>query len=329
MKFPWLCLLLMLCFSQGLRATEPQQSVSSTSLVVLAAPQLRDYGENFDIALDYVSSLAKLLKQRHQVVVLASGEAWNQLSRQLSPSELVYLVLDSSEISYLAPVGRHDLMQFRTPLRSDIHQYHRNIRAQHQLRRYSRQRGLHTQIVELAFAAAQWQENQAGVGIVSERFVTENHLNEQSALQILTQLLGVEQVAMITPERELPLDSTLTWLGPKHLLINRYPTAFRSRLLEQLEQLDPSIQLLEVGEGVEVNSTSMCDRYSGALVVDQVVYLPNFYGQEDVTIATELERHIGMQVVVVDSGKACEIGLSPSRLAWVIPPQAAAFYQPM
>jgi hypothetical protein len=316
MRFLLCCVVLVASLSS--RAAEVLSESVDAPLVVLAAPSPQAYADAYQTTLDYVVQLAEILDKHQSVVVLASGRALMDLSLRLPKRLLVDQPLGSAELEAFIPFGKPVLKQFRIPNNGDAAQHKRYVEAQRQLRHYNRRLGLGTQLVDIQFSASQWQDNGGAIGIVSDKVLSDNQMAAQSAHQVLARLLGVSLVVPVSLEGPLPLNSMLAWLGPKQLMINRYPQPFRSQLLNQLAVLGSDIQVFEAGRSVKMGASSMCGRYSGVLSTPSALYLPLFNLAEESVLISELARYTHKQVIPIESSAACQLGLSPRRLAWVV-----------
>ena len=309
-------------FFLWLAATSPAAPVndagSDRTLIVLAAPSATDpyYRKLRKEILDFQTAFARQIIGRDNVVILADKRTVKELSSSL-PDDVLLEALDRAapaldfvqpELMLQAPEAVLAAAQSGKPEDADHVQTAFVRFAQHH---------------NLSFEQAPWildggnvVDNGIDKAIVTDRFMSDNHLDKEQAVQILRVQLGVENVAILPADPEDRLahaDGMVLFTDSNTVAITRYGGVFQKSLERELQSAFPAVRIVEIestfdDNAFDPNFGSAKGIYVNATVTGNAIYLPLYGLETDGPALAKIRASTPLDVIPIDAGKIGQMG---------------------
>lgn len=298
-------------------------SYAVAETLVLSAPNKSEpyYARKYKSILKFQVNYARQIAKHDRVVILTDKPGYEYFSKHLPKSMLLEKPLDDIWVRDFSPVAHKSGLQFRYT------SYAGGGRAQADaiqgsLNRVAGNAGIRFRKTKYILDGG----NFVGVGnkaVVTERFLRDNRLSKDKGKEVLKQLLGVTQVAII-PSDDPGLahaDGMVMFADNRTLFVNEYQGKFRDAVLLELKNAFPGVNIVEIPvryskASFDPKFSSACGIYVNAVVTGKAIYLPQFGSKLDKKVLQIVRANTGKAVVPVESSSVCSMGGSARCLVW-------------
>lgn len=298
------------------------------SLIVLSAPSVKnnDYSLKYTAIIDYMINFANLVHGKDEVVILAPADTVPLFKGKVPSNTVIEVDLGDIWIRDFGSVipSRQVKFQYKPNYipASDAKDY------EHNFSKWLLKNGLkyHTKS-NIILDGGNVVDNAAGTrAIVTERILLDNpSLTKMKAKQMLKQLLGVKEVAIIA---EAPDDTTghadglVMWSMDDKILLIKLDEPTHAQIVKELNSSFPGVQIVEIENDVPntvwngFNSAKNC--FVNSIVTDNYIYMPTFNDVQDAEMLEIFKSHTNKTVVPIPAENVCEMGGSVRCMSWQV-----------
>jgi len=310
-------LLTLLCISTSAAPPSNEDSADRT-LIVLAAPSATDpyYRSLRKEILDFQTAFAKQILGRDNVIILADQRTLKILSEKLPSDILLEAPMRDIWIRDFAPVLPNRPVLFRYSAAAQSGNQEDADEVQAAFVRFAQEVGVTFERTSWILDGGNVVDNGLDKAIVTDRFLSDNHLDKEQAIQILRDQLGVQQVAILTadPEDRLAhVDGMVLFTDSNTVAITHYGGEYQAAMEQELRNAFPDIQIVEIestfdDHAFDPNFGSAKGIYVNATVTDHAIYLPVFGLETDSTALSKIRASTHREVVPIDAEKMGQMG---------------------
>lgn len=310
--------LFFLWISSTPAAPPVNEAGADRTLVVLAAPSATDpyYRKLRKEILDFQTAFARQISGHDNVVVLADAPTMKELSASLPDDVLLEAPMPDIWMRDFAPVRPDHPVLFRYSATAQNGSLKDAAHVQAAFVRFAHRHGL-------AFDQAPWildggnvVDNGIDKAIVTDRFLSDNHLDKEQAAQILREQLGVEHVAILPADPEDRLahaDGMVLFTDSNTVAITRYGGEFQEALEQELRNAFPDVRIVEIESTFDDNAFdpdfgSAKGIYVNATVTGNAIYMPVYGLETDGPALAKIHASTSLPVIPIDAGKIGTMG---------------------
>lgn len=293
-------------------------------LLVLKAPSVHNgyYARTFEEIIDFQVSYANAILGNDNVVILADEDTRTYLTGRV-PEDIILeaevddiWMRDFTTVNPLNPIGF-------TYTTASVPQY-MSEQIQNSWRSFAQANDVEFVHSSLMLDGGNVVDNYAGRAITTTRFMEDNQLTKAEAVNVLKEILGVEEVAILPPDDEIlaHADGMVMWAGPNTLLVNDYADdpAFRTDVLTELTSAFPTVDIQEVPVTFHNNGwpgfESSCGINVNATLTFNNIYVPTFGDSHEPQFFQMLEASTDKNIVRINANDVCRMGGSVRCLTW-------------
>jgi agmatine/peptidylarginine deiminase len=170
-------------------------------------------------------------------------------------------------------------------------------------------------------------DNYVGKVITTTRFMEDNNLSYEEAVEELANLLNADEVAIIEADEEVLAhsDGMVSWIDDDVLLVNDYSDdpSFRNMVMDELLAAFPTTTIIEVPVEYTTNPPgewegfeSACGVNLNATVTFNNIYVPVFNMPHDQTAVSIIKENTTKKVITINAEAVCPMGGSVRCLTW-------------
>ena len=310
--------LFFLCLSAASFAAPVNDAGSDRTLIVLAAPSASDpyYRKLRKEILDFQTAFAQQIIGRDNVVILADKRTVKELSATLPNDVLLEAPMEDIWMRDFAPVRPEHPVLFRYSAAAQSGSQEDSDKVQAALVRFAQHHNLSFERAPWILDGGNVVENGIDKAIVTDRFLSDNHLDKEQAVQILRDQLGVENVAILPADPEDRLahaDGMVLFTDSNTVAITRYGGEFQKTLEQELRNAFPDVRMVEIestfdDNAFDPNFGSAKGIYVNATVTDHTIYLPVYGLETDGPALAKIRASTPLDVIPIDARKIGQMG---------------------
>ena len=303
-------------------ATSPAAPVndagSDRTLIVLAAPSATDpyYRKLRKEILDFQTAFARQIIGRDNVVILADKRTVKELSATLPDDVLLEAPMEDIWMRDFAPVRPEHPVLFRYSAAAQSGKPEDADHVQAAFVRFAQHHNLSFEQAPWILDGGNVVDNGIDKAIVTDRFLSDNHLDKEQALQILRDQLGVENIAILPADPEDRLahaDGMVLFTDSNTVAITRYGGEFQKSLERELQSAFPAVRIVEIestfdDNAFDPNFGSAKGIYVNATVTGNAIYLPLYGLETDGPALAKIRASTPLDVIPIDAGKIGQMG---------------------
>ena len=299
-------------------APPSNDELADRTLIVLAAPFSSDryYQRLRTEILDFQATFAKQILGRDNVVILADKPTLKELSEKVPADILLEASMPDIWIRDFSPVRPEHPVLFRYSAAAQDGKQDEADGVQAAFLRFATHQGLTFQRASEILDGGNFVDNGLDKAMVTDRFLADNNLDKDQAIQLLRTRLGVEQVAILPadPEDRLAhVDGMALFIDSNTVAITYYGDEFQKTLNQELKSSFPGVQIVEIestfdDQAFDPNYGSAKGIYVNATVTDHVIYLPVYGLDTDENALAKIRAATHREVIPVDAGKMGPMG---------------------
>ncbi len=308
----------------------PQSNDESTArtLIVLAAPAASDryYQPLRREILDFQIAFAQSILGRDNVVILGDRQTLRHLARDLPEDVLLEAPQRDIWMRDFTPVVPRDPVLFRYAAAAQGGKQADADWVQDGFRRLAKRH-------DLAFRSAAWildggnvVDNGFDKAIVTDRFLSDNHLDPAAAIAALREALGVAQVAILPAHPDDRLghaDGMAAFIASNTVALSRYAGESTEPIRKELASAFPDVRIVEIettfdDDAFDPEYGSARGIHVTATVTDGFIYLPVFGMETDAPALQKIREATDKEVVPIQAGKVARMGGSVRCLSWQV-----------
>ncbi|NCA81654.1 MAG: hypothetical protein EOM72_02775 [Opitutae bacterium] len=314
----WIAALWALPVAAQAEPSPSNDASADRTLIVLAAPSASDryYRSRRQEILDFQVAWANSIRGRDNVVILADRKTLRELAKELPEDLLLEARMRDIWTRDFFPVCPDRPVLFRYSAAAQGGPPDDADWVQDGFVRFARRQGL-------SFRRAPWRldggnvvDNGFDKVIVTDRFLSDNQLERSSAIALLRETLGVQQVAILPADPEDRLahaDGMAMFIASNTVAVTRYGGEFQEALRRELREAFPGIAILEIetefgSDAFDPDFGSAHGIHVNATVTDRFIYLPVYGIATDAKALAQIRAATDREVVPVDAGKIGALG---------------------
>ncbi len=288
------------------------------TLIVLAAPPASDayYRSRRNEILAFQIAFAQSILGRDNVVLLADRKTLPALARELPADILLEGPMRDIWMRDFAPVLPDRPILFRySAAAQDGHSADADW-VQDGFTRFAKRHHLAFRRAPLILDGGNLVDNGLDKAIVTDRFLTDNHLDRPQAVALLRDLLGVQQVALLPADPEDRLahaDGMALFLDTNIVALTHYGGRFQKSLRRELQNAFPGISIVELktrfdSAAFDPAFGSARGIYVNAVATDRFLYLPIYGMDTDAPALAQIRARTPREVIPVPAGAVAPLG---------------------
>ena len=317
-----LLLVLVLAGAPGARGTPPvasnDESDAGRTLIVLAAPRASDpyYRPLRQEILDFQVGFVRQILGRDNVVILCDKQTLKDLAPELPADVLLHAPMRDIWIRDYSPVIPEAPVLWRYSAAAQAGKPQDADWVQDGFVRFAGQQGLSFRRNSWILDGGNVVWDDSGQAIVSDRFLSDNHLEQTAAETILRGQLGACRVAILPADPEDRLghaDGMAAFIASNVVAVTRYGGEFQAAMERTLRSAFPGIRIVELE--TEFSATafdaafgSAQGVYVNAVVTDRFLYLPVYGTAADDRALAQIRAATDREVVPVRAGNIGQLG---------------------
>ena len=288
------------------------------TLIVLAAPPASDryYKSLRQEILDFQVAYANRILGRDNVVIIGDRKTLRELATEL-PEDLLLA----------APMRDIWMRDFTTviPDRPVLFRYSAVAQGgksedaewvQDGFVRLAKRTGMSFRRAPWILDGGNVVDNGFDKAIVTDRFLSDNHLDPAAAIAALREALGVAQVAILPAHPDDRLghaDGMAAFIGSNTVALSRYAGESTEPLRQELESAFPDVRIVEIDTAFDDDAFdpeygSARGIHVNATVTDGFIYLPVFGMETDAPALQTIREATDKEVVPIQAGKVARMG---------------------
>jgi agmatine deiminase len=288
------------------------------TLIVLAAPATSDsYYRNLrKEILAFQVAYAKSVLGRDNIVILGDKKTLKELAKELPADILLEAPMHDIWMRDFTTVAPNHPVLFRYAAAAQGGKRALADWVQAGFVSFAKREGL-------AYRRAPWildggnvVDNGLDKAIVTDRFLSDNHLDQAHAIAILRKQLGIEQVASLPSDPEDRLahaDGMAMFLDLNTVAVTSYGGEFQEAILRELRGAFPGIEIIEIetvfdDKAWDKQYGSAKGIYVNATVTDRYIYLPIYGMETDAKAIEQVRAHTQREVVPVAASQIGQMG---------------------
>ncbi|MCP4140169.1 MAG: agmatine deiminase family protein [Chloroflexi bacterium] len=295
-------------------------------LLVLSAPSVHNkyYEPAFDRIVEFQIRYADAIMGNDNVVILVDEDTkpyYEELPEDILITAEIYDIWmrDFTTVNPLEPV------QFAYTWASMTKRESKEV--QKSFTDFAEQYGVQRYATELLIDGGNIVDNYAGRVITTTRFMEDNDLSYEEAVEELADLLGATEVAILEPDEEVLAhsDGMVSWIDEDVLLVNDYSSdpEFRDLVMDELLAAFPTTTIIEVPVAYKTNPPgewegfeSACGVNLNATVTFENIYVPVFNMPHDQGAVEIIQENTTKNVITINAEAVCPMGGSVRCLTW-------------
>ncbi|MBT3316089.1 MAG: hypothetical protein HN390_15905 [Anaerolineae bacterium] len=295
-------------------------------LLVLSAPSVHNayYEPAFLAIVDFQIAYANAIMGNDNVVIIVDEDTkpyYEELPEDILLISEVYDIWmrDFTTVNPLNPI------QFTYTWASMTKQESKEV--QKSFTDFAERYGVQRYAMDLLIDGGNIVDNYAGKVITTTRFMEDNDLGYEEAVEELANLLNADEVAIIEPDEEVLAhsDGMVSWIDEDVLLVNDYSSdpEFRDLVMDELLAAFPTTTIIEVPVAYKTNPPgewegfeSACGINLNATVTFENIYVPVFNMSHDESAVDIIKENTTKNVITINAEAVCPMGGSVRCLTW-------------
>lgn len=317
-----LFLILVLAGSPGTCETPPaasnDESDAGRTLIVLAAPLASDpyYRPLRREILDFQIAFARQILGHDNVVILCDRQTLKDLAPELPADVLLHAPMRDIWIRDYSPVIPAVPVLWRYSAAAQAGNPHDADWVQEGFVRFANKLGLSFRRNSWILDGGNVVWDDSGQAIVSDRFLTDNHLDRAEADAILREQLGASRVAILPADPEDRLghaDGMAACIASNVVAVTRYGGEFQAAVEHALRSAFPGVRIVELETefapaAYDPAFGSAQGVYVNAVVTDRFLYLPAYGTAADDRALAQVSAATDRKVIPVSAGNIGKLG---------------------
>ncbi len=321
---------LLLAFIFALSGCKPaaveytNQLAEDRMLLVLSAPSVNDsyYSSAFQQIVDFQILYAKAVIGHDNIVVITDAATRPYYKNKLPDDVLITANVFDIWLRDFSTVNPINPVSFQYTWASMTQQ--ESIEVQNSFNLFADYYNIQRSSSSLLLDGGNLVDNYNGKVITTTRFMTDNGLTKDAAIQQLKTLLNATDVAIIEPDEPVlaHADGMVMWADENTLLVNDYSDdpQFRTTVLNELQSSFPGTSIVEVPVVFANNGwpgfESACGVNVNSLVTFNNIYVPVFDMPHSITATDIISQNTTKNVIAINADNICPMGGSVRCLAW-------------
>jgi agmatine/peptidylarginine deiminase len=172
-------------------------------------------------------------------------------------------------------------------------------------------------------------DNYKGRVITTTRFLEDNNLTYEKGKEVLKNILGATEVAILEPDEDglAHSDGMVSWIADDILLVNDYSedSSYRELVMTELKAAFPNIKIIEVPVIFHGNKPGEWEGFSSSCGVNlnatftyRNIYVPTFGLANDAQVLDIIRKNTSKKVIPIPAAKVCPMGGSVRCLTWQV-----------
>ncbi len=308
--------------------THKNKTISERMLIVITAPPSDEiyYQDVYDKIIKYDITFAKNVRGKDNIIVLGDKKALSILEKELPKNILLEADMRDIWMRDFSTVNPYQPVQFRYSAATQGGKQSDADWVQEGFNKFAKRLGLKYSGTELILDGGNLVDNYKDKVIVTDRFLEDNKLSNEKAVQTLKKLLGATQVAVIPSDDSEGLahaDGMAMFIDTDTIVLNKYEEPFRNNVITEIKKAFPGIKIIEIETKFDDSVwdgrfSSACGIYTNAIVTEHYIYLPQFGNELDKKAIITIQDNTTKEVVPIDAGKVCFMGGSVRCLGWQV-----------
>lgn len=328
-----LLLLPLLSLLFGCEDPEPDQTTLTNEtnenrmLLVMSAPSVNDtyYRDAFNLIVQFQINYAKAIMGNDNVVIITDSQTKRFYEDELPADVLIEAEVYDIWMRDFSTVNPINPQRFRYTWASMTRQ--ESIEVQNSFTAFAQSNSIQMDANQYLIDGGNLVDNYAGAAVTTTRFLEDNNLTYEQGVQVLKDILGLTQVAILPPDEEVLAhsDGMVSWLDANTLLVNDYSADadFKTQVMNELTGAFPSANIVEVPvaytqnpPGIWEGFESACGVNLNATVTFQNIYVPTFNMPHETEALSIIRSNTAKNVIEVDAQGVCAMGGSVRCLTW-------------
>lgn len=299
---------------------------SDRMLIVLSAPSVHNtyYKEDFENIVAFQKKYAQTVLGNDNIVILVDADTLPYYQDELPEDLLLVANVDDIWMRDFSTVLPEAMVQFTYDpsyfeSRSDAE------RIQESFVDATDTFNLEYDWEDLVLDGGNIVDNGKDKLVTTTRFLEENELTKREAKEILKEVTGVKEVAIIDYDDEVMghADGMVMWTDAQTLLVNQYDEPFRSRVMRELESAFSGVTIVEVAATFTYTQwrdfNSACGVNLNSVVTYNHIYVPTFnQSVADRAALRVIQNNTDKKVHTISAEHVCHMGGSVRCLSWQI-----------
>ena len=296
-------------------------------LLVLSAPSIHDeyYKPAFQRIVDFQISYANAIMGNDNVIIIVDKDTKPYYESQLPEDILITAEVYDIWMRDFTTVNPLESVQFTYTWASMTKQESKEV--QNSFADFADQYDIQRHPTDLLIDGGNIVDNYAGKIITTTRFMKDNDLSYEEAVEELADLLGATEVAILEPDEEVLAhsDGMVSWIDEDVLLVNDYSSdpAFRKLIMDELLAAFPVTTIIEVPVEYTTNPPgewegfeSACGVNLNSTVTFKNIYVPVFNMPHDQAAIDLIKENTTKKVIPINAEAVCPMGGSVRCLTW-------------
>jgi len=295
-------------------------------LLVLSAPSVHNsyYKPAFERIVDFQIRYANAIMGNDNIVIIVDKDTkayYEELPEDILITAEVYDIWmrDFTTVNPLNPVQFTYTWASMTKRESkEVQNSFIDFADQHDIQRYS---------TDLLIDGGNIVDNYAGKVITTTRFMEDNDLSYEEAVEELANLLDADEVAILEPDEEVLAhsDGMVSWIDENVLLVNDYSSdpAFRNLVMDELQAAFPTTTIIEVPVEYTTNLPGEWEGFESACGINanltatyKNLYIPVYNMPHEEDALDLIRQNTTKNVITVNAEGVCPMGGSVRCLTW-------------
>jgi agmatine/peptidylarginine deiminase len=316
-------------FSPESKMPHTNQPSPNKMLLVLSAPSIDEayYAPAFQEIVDFQIAYAKTIMGKDNVVVIVDEKTRAYYEDELPEDILLTAEVYDIWMRDFTTVNPEYPIQFTYTWASMTEGESREV--QNSFIAFADQHQITREPTDLLLDGGNVVDNYAGRVITTTRFMENNDLSYDEAKDVLMDLLGATEVAILEPDEEVLAhsDGMVSWIDEDVLLVNDYSSEpeFRKVVMDELLYAFPDVEIIEVPVEYGTNPPGEWEGFESACGVNlnlvltyENLYVPVFGMAHDDDALAIIAENTTKNVIPVNAKGVCGMGGSVRCLTWQI-----------
>lgn len=297
-------------------------------LLVITPPSINNnyYANAYDDIVAFDIAYAKSVMGKDNIIVLGDTETLNYLKQHLPEDILLKQSLEDIWLRDCSMVMPYAPTQFRYAAAAQGNQADADY-VQKKFNNFVKKHDIQFSKSAYILDGGNFVDNYKGRAILSDRFLSDNNLSYQAAVDYLIDELGLDQVAIIPnddPNGLAHADGQVMFIDDNTVAVTDYnEPAYQDDINAELRAAFPGINIIKIPTIVDTtvwdpNFGSSCGTHINSTVTKHYVYMPIFGNSTDQQALQLVRDNTSKTVVPIDASLVCRMGGSVRCLSWQV-----------
>ena len=297
-------------------------------LLVITPPSINNsyYANAYDDIVAFDIAYAKHVMGKDNIIVLGDTETLNYLKQHLPEDILLHQSLEDIWLRDCSMVMPYAPTQFRYAAAAQGNQADADY-VQDKFNAFAKKHDIQFSKSAYILDGGNFVDNYNGRAILSDRFLVDNNLTYQVAVNYLIDELGLNEVAIISnddPDGLAHADGQVMFIDDNTVAVTDYnEPAFQNDINAELRAAFPGINIIKIPTIVDTtvwdpNFGSSCGIHINSTVTENYIYMPIFGNTTDDQALQLVRNNTSKTVVPIDASLVCRMGGSVRCLSWQV-----------